>query len=363
MSTEIPTSMKALVLEQFGPPEALKYKTVPVPKLNKPTELLVRVVAASVNPVEAKLRSGNIGSFLVKKNAILGGDYSGSVVAKGSQVTEFEIGDAVFGTLRPPSGPQGSYAEYIVVDLQSDKGIAKKPDHVSFRDAAALGVAALTALLAVVLKAPLPLKYNGQGPRPKVLVIGASGGVGLYGVQVGKAIGAHVVGICSSKNASLVKSFGADRVVDYNDSEAMADLANNEKESFDVLFDLVGGEYYYKNFSPLVKKKTGVFASSVGPVAQFGSSKAGVFDYLGVGAAYAYRQLFAPCRYAMTLNLPAYKIPTDILYLLEQNLIKSYIPEENVFTLEEGYKAHQKIESHRTVGKIVLNISPDDFEK
>ncbi|CAO3591028.1 unnamed protein product [Absidia cylindrospora] len=336
MSTEVPTSMKALVLEQFGPPEALKYKTVPVPKLNTPTEILVRVVAASVNPVEAKLRSGNIGSFLVKKNAILGGDYSGVVVAKGPQVTEFEIGDA---------------------------GIAKKPDHVSFRDAAALGVAALTALLAVVLKAPLPLKYDGQGPRPKVLVIGASGGVGLYGVQVGKAIGAHVVGICSSKNASLVKSFGADRVVDYNDSEAMTDLANNEKESFDVLFDLVGGEYYYNNFSPLVKKKTGVFASSVGPAAQFGSSKAGVFDYLAVGATYAYRQLFAPCRYAMTLNLPAYKIPTDILYLLEQNLIKSYIPEENVFTLEEGYKAHQKIESHRTVGKIVLNISPDDFKK
>ncbi|CAO3579806.1 unnamed protein product [Absidia cylindrospora] len=360
MTDNIPLEMKALVLEAFGPPEALKYTTVPVPKLRNPTNVLVKVHAAGLNPVESHMRSGNMFTFLVKKNAILGSDYSGVIVAKGSGVPNFEVNDAVFGTLKFPCGPQGSYAEYIVVDTAADKAIAKKPDNLSFLDAASVGVATLTALEGVVCKRPLPLEYNGEeGARPKVLVIGASGGVGMYGVQIAKTVGAEVVGICSGKNVSLVKGFGADRVVDYNDKKAMDDLANNEKDSFDVVFDLVGGDDYYQRFMPLVKPKTGMFSTAVGPTAHNGATKLGVLDYLSFGGTIFYRQFFASRRYSMILNVPQDQFASVIAPWLEQKKLGTLVSEENIFDLKDGNKAHEKIESQRTVGKIVLRVIPD----
>ncbi|KAI8081327.1 chaperonin 10-like protein [Halteromyces radiatus] len=355
-TTTIPTTMNALVLEKFGPPEELKYKSVPVPSLKKDTDLLVRVVCAGVNPIDAKLRQGNLFSFLVKKNAILGADYSGVVVKKGAKVTKFEVGDRVFGKLALPSGPQGAYSEYIVVTA-NDTAIAKKPENLSFVDAAAVGIAALTALDGVVNKRPLPLEHN-MDPPPKVLVIGASGGVGMYGVQIAKAIGAHVVGICSGKNIELVKGFGADRVVDYNDQAAM-DALVQEKNTFDVVFDLVGGDDYYKKMLPLVKEKTGMFSTAVGPTEHSGSTKVSLLGYASMGSKILYRGLFGSRRYSMILDLPHDQFASVLTPLLEKKLIKPYVPEENIFDLKDASKAHEKIESHRVVGKIVLRVSPD----
>lgn len=350
--TNVPTTMNALVLDSFGPPEkAFKYSTVPVPRLVKPTDVLIRVVAASINPIEAKMRSGNIPSFFVKKKAILGADYSGVVVEAGAKVVDFKVNDAVFGTFRHPFGPQGTYAEYVVVDTAKDEGlIAKKPDTTSFVDAAALGIAALTSMVAIVDSHPDPIK--------KVLVIGASGGVGMFGIQMAKERGAYTVGICSGRNKDLVlNTFGADRVVDYTQPNA---LAQEEPNSYDIVFDLIGGDDYYNSCMPLVKEKTGIFISAVGPAEHFGSKNVGVLDVVSVGATYVYRKLFASRRYAIVGALPHNKIKKGITPWLEPGKkFKSYVPDENIFDLKDGAKAHAKIDSHRAVGKIVLRVSPD----
>jgi NADPH:quinone reductase-like Zn-dependent oxidoreductase len=270
------------------------------------------------------------------------------------------VNDAVFGTLKFPNGPQGSYAEYIVVDTADAKAIAKKPNHLSFVEAASVGLTSLTALEGVVMKRGLPLQHTGDdSTRPKVLVIGASGGVGMYGVEIAKAVGAEVVGICSNKNVDLVKKFGADRVVDYNDKKAMDDLASNEVDSFDVVFDLVGGDDYYNKFMPLVKVKTGIFTTAVGPTEHNGSQKLGLLDYFSFGGTLLYRQLFASRRYSMILGLPQDKFASIIAPWLEQKKLGTYVLEENIFDLKDGNKAHEKIESQRTVGKIVLRVVPD----
>ncbi|SAL99100.1 hypothetical protein [Absidia glauca] len=346
--------MNALVLEEFGPPDALHYTTVPMPQLSKPTQLLIKVMAAGVNPIEAKMRQGNMFTFLVKKPAILGADYSGIVVAKGSEVTDFEVNDAVFGMLVSPAGPHGSYAEYIVVDTVTDKAIAKKPENLSFVDAASVGLAGLTALEGVVCKGPLT-----SGDGAKVLVIGASGGVGMFAVQIGKAIGAQVVGICSEKNRALVKGFGADEVVDYNDRAALDNLTSQGTNSYDVVLDLVGGKEYYDRCMPLVKEKTGIFVTASGPTEHSGSTKLGLWDYLSIGGTIVYRRLFASRRYDMILTLPQDKFAPVLVPWLEKRQVGSFVPEENVFDLKDAAKAHTKMESNRTVGKIVLRVNSE----
>ncbi|KAI8342299.1 chaperonin 10-like protein [Chlamydoabsidia padenii] len=347
--SNLPTTMNALVVNEFGSPDVLKYTTVPVPQLQHPTDMLVKVMASGVNPIEAKMRQGNLFAFLVKPPAILGADYSGVVVAKGSQVTEFQVNDAVFGTLHGPAGPHGTYAEYVVVNTAVDKAVAKKPTKVSFVDAASVGLAGLTALEGV-------LRCDKPG---KVLVIGASGGVGIYGVQIAKAVGAHVVAICSGKNSAMVKEFGADDVVDYHDQAAMDALAQGNKNSFDVVLDLVGGDGYYNMGMPLVKEKTGIFVTASGPTEHSGSTRVGLWDYLSIGGTILYRRLFASRRYDMILTLPHDKFASVLAPMVDRHQVKCLVPRENVFDLKDGALAHKKIESLRTTGKLVLRVSPD----
>ncbi|KAI8074568.1 chaperonin 10-like protein [Gongronella butleri] len=352
----IPTTMNAVVLETFGPPDALEYKQVPVPKIKKPTEVLVKVKAAGVNPVEAKMRSGNLFHFAVKKNAILGADFSGDIVAVGDKVSKFAVGDAVLGKLNLPSGPQGSYAEYLVIDESG--AISAKPATLSYIEAASFGIAYLTALQGVVYAHPLPTEVAEGQEAPKVLILGASGGVGSFGVQVGKAIGAHVVAVCSGKNAALVTELGADRIVDYTDKSAVAALAE-EKDSYDVIFDLVGGDDYYNQLLPVLKKK-GIFVTAVGPQEHSGSERVRIFDYISMGAGIARRSLFgAKGRYSMILTLPHDKFDETLKKWLPAQKIKGHVDDENILDLKDVAEAHKRIESHRTTGKIVLRVASD----
>ncbi|KAI8338106.1 chaperonin 10-like protein [Chlamydoabsidia padenii] len=345
---DIPDNIHALVMESFGPAsQALNYKTVPMPQLRHPKDILIKVVAAGVNPIESKIRQGYMGSFIFKKNSILGGDYSGVVVAKGSKVTEFNVNDRVFGSL-PLGVSHGSYAEYLVAN--TSQAIAKIPAGIDFVSAASMGIATLTAIQGLLVSHPEPIQ--------KVLVIGASGGVGTYAIQIAKARGANqVVGVCSGKNKSLViDTFGADRVVDYTDPKA---LDQEEPDSYDVVLDLIGGEYYYTKCLHLVKKKTGIFISAVGPVENSGDSPLGMFKLLSIVTTVFYRKLFAPRRYGFIMGFDNTKFASHVAPWMEQGLIKSYVPDGNVFDLKDGYKAHEMLESHRTVGKIVLRVSPD----
>lgn len=217
--------MRAAVRDRFGPPEVVE-----IQELEKPTpaddEVLVRVRASGVNIAEWYAVCGRpwigrieMGIRRPKTNRI-GVDFAGTVEAVGKDVTQFRPGDDVFG------GRTGAYAEYVVV--REERAIVPKPDSVTFEQAAAVTTAAITALQGLRDKGGL---VEGQ----RVLINGASGGVGTYAVQVAKALGADVTAVCSTPNVEIAGSLGADRVVDYTQE----DVARSD-ERFDLLFDIAG---------------------------------------------------------------------------------------------------------------------------
>ena len=218
--------MKAIVIEKYGSPDVLQFKEVerPTPKDN---QVLVRVQAASANPLDWHLMRGEpfiarlMGTGLLKpKSSKVGADVAGRVEAVGKDVTQFKPGDEVFGTCN------GSFAEYACA--REDR-LALKPANVSFEEAAAIPVAATTALQG--------LRNKGQiQPGQKVLVNGASGGVGTFAVQIAKSYGTEVTGVCSTRNLDLVRKIGADHVVDYT----REDFTRNEQQRYDLIFDAVG---------------------------------------------------------------------------------------------------------------------------
>ncbi len=247
--------MKAVVYTKYGPPSVLRMveKEKPEPADN---EILVRVKATSVTAGDSRLRSSNFpaiawlpvrlmyGLFSPRKD-VLGHEFSGIVEAVGSSVTKYRVGDEVVGT--PTMLKTGTYIEYIAIPEQRKKGVlGMKPGGLSHEEAATLPVGGMTALCL--------LQNAGLARGQRVLIYGASGSVGSYAVQVAKAAGANVVAVCSGRNAELMMSIGADRVVDYRkkEYESLAD-------KFDIVFDAVG-KLSRADKSRLLKKK-GSFAS------------------------------------------------------------------------------------------------------
>jgi len=217
--------MKAIVYAQYGPPDVLQLKEVekPTPKDN---EVLIKVHAASANPLDWHSMRG--APFLARlefglqrpQNPMLGADVAGRVEAVGKNVTQFHAGDDVFGDIF-----KGSFAEYACAP---DELLALKPANTSFEAAAAVPVAALTALQGLRDKGQI---QSGQ----KVLINGASGGVGTFAVQIAKSFGTEVTGVCSTRNLDLVRSIGADHVIDYTKD----DFTQNGQH-YDLIFDAVG---------------------------------------------------------------------------------------------------------------------------
>jgi NADPH:quinone reductase-like Zn-dependent oxidoreductase len=218
--------MKALVHSDYGGPDVLQHVEIEKPA---PTddEILVKVHAASVNPVDWHFMRGTpypirMGSGFRKPASPqrLGFDYAGTIEAAGRGVTRFNVGDAVFG------GKQGSLAEYVTVP--ADRGPVRKPQRLTFEQAAGVTVAGMTALQALRKKAQV---QRGQ----KVLINGAAGGVGTFAVQLAKVFGAEVTGVQSFRNMELVRSIGADHVIDYT-----AQDFTTTGERYDVILDNVG---------------------------------------------------------------------------------------------------------------------------
>jgi len=215
--------MKAVAFDRYGSAEELQYRELEKP-IAKSNELLVRVRASSVNPVDWKIRQGHL-QLLTGFNfpRIVGSDISGVVVEVGREVTQFQPGDEVYTFLNPISG--GACAEYAVV-AESDAAI--KPKNITHAEAAAVPIAGLTALQA--------LRDLGQiQAGNKVLINGASGGVGTFAVQVAKAMNAEVTGVCSAKNIEFIKTLGADFVLDY----AEVDFTQ-QTDKYDIILDAVG---------------------------------------------------------------------------------------------------------------------------
>ncbi|KAI9275926.1 chaperonin 10-like protein [Phascolomyces articulosus] len=353
-STKETTMMYALQTMEFGKAQdVLQYNQVPKPKIkqSQPTDVLIQVKAAGVNPVEAKFRMGNVptSSIIIKTPAIFGTDYAGIVVDKGDKVTDIEIGDEVYGSLWTPWGPNGTYAEYIIAKQGYDS-IVKKPENISFEEAAATGIAATTAYQGIIVDGRLPT----SGPK-KILVIGASGGVGSYGVQIAKLSGAEVVGICSGRNANFVRSLGADRIVDYTVDGSIDTLAKEEKGTFDLILDCIGGDYYYNKLIYILKKR-GVYSSTVGPEEHVGANRVDIYSGANMAFKTLSHKLFGPRNYSLVLKYPWLRFANDLRPFLANGSVKSIVLHENIVDLKNGADAHLKIESQRTIGKIVLRI-------
>ena len=233
--------MKAIIYTEYGPPEVLKLKEVerPTPGDN---EVLVKIYAASANPADwhlmraepflARLENG----LLKPKNTRLGADVAGRVEVVGRNVTQFQAGDEVFGCM--PLNELGGFAEYVCA---REEAVALKPSRLTFEQAAVVPLAAFTALQG--------LRDKGQiQPGQKVLINGASGGVGTFAVQIAKSYGTEVTGVCSTRNLDLVRSIGADHVIDYTQE----DFTQNGQR-YDLIFDAVGNRSvsdYQRALSP-----------------------------------------------------------------------------------------------------------------
>ncbi|MEW6084656.1 MAG: NAD(P)-dependent alcohol dehydrogenase [Chloroflexota bacterium] len=237
--------MKAVVYESYGPPEVLQVKEIEKPDVID-DGVLVRVHASSINIAEwyaiTGLPLGRIGSgFFKPKDTRLGADFAGVVEAVGKNVSDFKPGDEVFG------GRSGAYAEYVTVK----KAIARKPANVTFEEAASVPTAGITALQG--------LRDHGKiQPGQKVLIHGASGGVGTFAIQVAKAFGAEVTAVCSTQNVEHARSQGADHVIDYTKEDF-----TRSGQQYDILFNVNGGRSWseYKR----VLKPNGIFVLVGGP--------------------------------------------------------------------------------------------------
>ena len=323
--------MKAIVHERYGPPDVLELRDVDLPTIDD-DQVLLRVHAASVNPVEWY---GVTGPYFVRafggglrkpKDTTVGGDVAGRVEAVGKDVKDFQPGDEVFGT----SG--ASWAEYAPAP---EARLARKPANVSFEEAAAVPVAALTALQA------LRDKGNVQ-PGQKVLINGASGGVGTYAVQLAKELGADVTAVCSTGNVDLARSLGADRVVDYT-KEDFTRLG----ERHDLMLDIAGSRPFRQFRRVLTPKATVVVIG-----AKFPSNK-------GLGPlSHIIGTRLASMGRSQTVKFFVAKINTEDLgflgELLEAGKVRSVI--DRRFELGHAADALRYLGEGHARGKVIITV-------
>src|SRR6266513_4125523 len=250
-------TMKAVVIHEYGGPEVLKYENVPQPE-PKQDELLIRVIAAGVNPVDGMIRSGMFDkeghrAFPV----ILGGDISGVVEKVGSNITKFKSGDPVFAYVSLDNS--GGYAQYAVV---TEREAAPKPKSLTYVEAAAVPIVAITAWQALIDTAKLS---TGQ----TVLIHGGSGGVGTFAIQIAKVRRAKVIATASTANQDLLKQLGADVAIDYTKTK-FEDVARD----VDVVLDSVGEDTLARSYG--VVKRGGFIVSLVARPERAGLDKHGI---------------------------------------------------------------------------------------
>jgi NADPH:quinone reductase-like Zn-dependent oxidoreductase len=307
--------MKAIRIYEYGGRETLRYEDAPIPE-PKVGELLVRVKAAAVNPVDVQVREGRLKELLGHELPLIPGwDASGVIEAVGEGVSKFDVGDAVFA--RPVTARQGTYAEYAVIH---EGEAAFKPQTLDHIRAAAVPLAALTAWQALFKAGKLS---EGQ----TVLIHGAAGGVGHFAVQFAKRAGARVLATASAGNQEFVSRLGADKVIDYEAArfeEAAGDV--------DIVLDTVGGETQERSFGVL--KEQGRLISVVGEPSQVLAAANKVWAQLLVAR-------------------PDGELLAEICKMLDRGEVAPTV--EVVLPLAEARRAHELIESGHTRGKVVLN--------
>ena len=239
--------MRAIQFSDYGPPETARVVEIAAPDPG-PGQLLVRVRATSVNPIDWKMVSGRYRPLMRASFPLIPGfDLAGDVVALGPGVSGWEVGDRAFARL--PGRVQGACAELVRVDLAV---AAQIPDDLDYEHAAAIPLAGMTALQGLRDQGELPM----EGATQRVLVVGASGGVGHYAVQIAAAAGAEVIGVCSGRNAELVRSLGAADVIDYTIEDGVGRCG-----PYDLVYDCVGSLSYWA-FRPHIAPG-GIYATPI----------------------------------------------------------------------------------------------------
>ena len=308
-------TMKAIVVHEYGGPEVLKYEDAPRPE-PKENEVLVRVMAAGVNPVDALIRSGKYAKFFGTSLPLVPGyDIAGVVEKIGTKIAKLKVGDAVYAY--PMWG--GGYAEYAVA---TDGEAALKPKSISFVEAAGVPLAALTAWQALIDVAKMD---KGQ----TVLIHGGSGGVGSFAIQIAKARGAKVIATASTSNQDLLKQLGADVAIDYT-KQKFEDVAKD----VDVVLDSVGKDTLARSYG--VVRKGGFIVSLVAKPDQAELDKHGI-------------------RGAPISVKPNASELAEITKLIDEKKIKPIVSQ--VLPLTEAVKAQEQAATHHTRGKIVLKIA------
>jgi len=327
--------MKAYVLRSYGPPDHLDLTDVGIPA-PAPGEVLVRVRATSVNPYDwhhmrgeprvARLMPGTLG-LRAPKLRILGCDMAGRVEAVGSDVTEFRPGDDVFALLEQGGG----FAEYVSVP---ERLLARKPASLSYEQAAAVPMAAITALLGLRDVARIE-------PEQQILVTGASGGVGTFAVQIARAFGARADAVCSAPNADLVRSIGADHVIDY----AKEDFTRSGRR-YDVLLDVAGSRPVSACRRVLTPRGTLVLIG--GPAGRWLQPAGHVFASLARGPLVSQRIALAD-----TVSCPAKKqILMTLTTLIEDGTVTPVI--SRTYPFHDIAEAVRYQEQGHVPGKVVV---------
>jgi NADPH:quinone reductase-like Zn-dependent oxidoreductase len=320
--------MKAALIESYGGSDRLVVRDVPDPGPPGPGQVLIRARAASVNPLDWKIRKGSFRLLMPAKfPLILGVDVAGEIDSIGPEVTRFQPGDPVFGGVDVVK-QGGAYAELV---LARESALAAMPGSLSFEEAASLPTAGQTALQALRDKGEL---VSGE----KVLVNGASGGVGHLAVQIAFALGARVTGVASGRNLEFVRSLGAQDVINYEDEDFIS-----RDETWDVIFDAIGNSSY-RDCEPVLAEKGGIYVTT------------GFYPRLPIEMTITtLGGLFGQGQRARSIVV---KHRAEDLMMLERLANQGRLrPEiQEVFPLERIAQAHDLSESGRVRGKIAVRF-------
>ncbi|UYY98157.1 zinc-dependent alcohol dehydrogenase family protein [Peribacillus frigoritolerans] len=327
--------MKAQIIQSFGDPSVFQLEEVSKPEL-KPGHVLIQVKASSVNPIDTKVRAGAVPAVAPEFPAVLHGDVAGLVSAVGEGVTEFKVGDEVFGCAGGFKGTGGALAEFMLADAEL---LAHKPKNLTMEEAAALPLVAITAWEALFNRAHLV-------PGQDILIHAATGGVGHIAIQLAKWKGATVYTTASSQEKLEIGTrLGADVTINYRE-ESVHDYVQKytDGKGFDVVFDTVGGENLDRSFEAAAVHGTvaAIAARSthdLSPVHSKGLSLHVTFMLLKI------------------LNKDMHKQYGEILKkvakVVEEGKLRPLV-DPNMFTFDEVSKAHEYMESGKAIGKIVL---------
>jgi NADPH:quinone reductase-like Zn-dependent oxidoreductase len=330
----LPAAMRAVVYSGTGKHHMTMRDAVPVPAPG-PKQVLVRVHAAGINPVDYKLPTLPIVGWLLRGKGV-GLDFSGVVERCGSDAGDLRAGDRVYGNC------SGALAQYAVADASA---VAKLPPSISHADAASLPTVALTGMQCLL--------EHGFRPGDRVLIPGASGGTGAAGVQIAKALGAsHVTGVCSGANAELVRSLGADAVLDYTKGEKVLAEELAAHAPFDIAYDTVTSPED-TNYEPLARKVL---------------KRGGMHVAINGGGADWTRALLSAATgmnlqrrdYALVLKHPDAAQMAQVASWVTEGKLKPLVDTRFPFTEEAVHAAFDKLKGRRTKGKLVVDIVPPE---